>query len=263
MKTAQNTIRETTVYDHFKYSPDQRDIKVSHVKDIMESMGVWGFLPSKPLQVYQEGKKFVIVDGHHRFVAAKNLQIPILFVVEAKSHLESIGSVNGVQRKWVLANFVNMYAKRGLADYKELLEYFNLGIPFSTAASFLSGYSSQGSSKNGNKSNKSIINGTFKVLYRDKIEMIASFLRENGRQNTAYNSRNFISAFELLTRVPEFEFSKLAGKLVNNPKTLTKTATTDQMLDQIEEIYNYHQAIKIPLAFMARNSKKTKNGYSK
>jgi len=87
--------------------------------------------------------------------------------------------------------------------------------------------------------------------------VLASFLRENGHLNTAYSSRNFIAAFELLTRIPEFEFSRLTGKLVNNPKVITKTANTDQMLDQIEEVYNYHHSIKIPLAFMARSKRKT------
>jgi len=255
MKTAQNTLRETSQYDCFKYSPDQRNIKTSHVRDLMESMSTWGFLPSKPVQVYQEGKKYVVVDGHHRLVAAKNLQIPVIFVVESKSHCDAIGQVNGFQRKWQLANFVEMYAKRGLPDYKELIEYSRLGIPISTAAAFLAGASSTRNGASGSGVNKSIANGSFKVKTRQKIEVLASFLRDRGHENETYSSRAFISAFELLVRVQEFDFSKLANKLINNPKVLTKTATTDQMLDQIEEIYNYHQSIKVNISFLAKQAK--------
>jgi len=255
MKTAQSNIRETAVYTCFKYSPDQRDVKASHVRDIMESMKTWGFLPSKPVQVYQEGKKYVVIDGHHRLAAAKNLQIPVLFVVESKSHIDSIGNVNSVVRKWNLANFVVMYCKRGLADYKELREYAMLGIPLSSAAHFLNGYAGN---RDGSQSSvtKAITNGTFKVKTREKIEILASFLRERGSENKTYSSRPFIGAFELLSRIPDFDFGKLSGKLINNPKALAKTATTDQMLEQIEEIYNYHQSIKIPLAFMAKQLKR-------
>lgn len=258
MKTAQNTLRETSQYECFKYSPDQRDIKTSHVRDLMDSMKTWGFLPSKPVQVYQEGKKYVVVDGHHRLVAAKNLQIPVIFVVESKSHCDAIGQVNGFQRKWQLANFVNMYAKRGIADYQELAEYVRLGIPVSTAASFLGGFSSYNSGTSTSNTNKSLMAGTFKIKTRQKIEIIASFLRGHGHENKAYANRHFIAAFDLLMRVPEFDFSKLANKLANNPKALAKTATTDQMLDQIEEIYNYHQSIKVNISFLAKQAKTTR-----
>jgi len=64
-----------------------------------------------------------------------------------------------------------------------------------------------------------------------------------------------------LMRIEEFDFDRLRSKLANNPKTLVKMATTEQMLYQLEEIYNYHQSIKVSLAFMAKGkmySKKAK-----
>jgi len=254
MKTAQNTIRETIVYTCFVYNSEQRHVETKHVRDLMDSMSTFGFLPSKPVQVYQDGKKFVIIDGHHRYVAAKNLQIPVLYVVEPKSHNEAMARVNRVQKPWALKNYVSQYAKRGLASYLELVEYHNLGFPIMQAAQLLMGKAAS-SGGTGLSASKHLTEGTFKILTREKIEIIAQFLRENGSVNPAFKTSNFISSFEMCMRVKGFDHGQLTRKLSANPKTLIRTASIDQMLDQIEEIYNYHQQIKTPLAFNARQEK--------
>jgi len=256
MKTAQATIRETVVYTCFKYNDEQRPIETKHVRDIMSSMETFGFLPSKPVQVYQEGKKFVIIDGHHRYIAAKNLQIPVLYVVEPKSHAESMAKVNRYQKAWNMKNFVSQYAKRGLPPYLELVAYNQLGFPLTIAALMLSGRSAATGGANGGTAANSVIDGTFKVITRGKIEIIAQFLRENGDKNPAFKTASFISAFELCLRSSDFDPSQLTRKLAGNHKVITRCVSIDQMLDQLEEVYNYHQQIKVPLAFNARACKK-------
>jgi hypothetical protein len=254
MKTAQNTLRETSVYSCFVYHSEQRPVDVKHVRDLMESMKTFGFLPSKPVQVYQDGKKFVIIDGHHRYIAAKNLGIPVIYVSEPKSHSESMSKVNGLQKTWQLKNYLAQHVKRGIPSYLELNEYHKLGFSIQQAAKMLAGFAACG--YGGGKVSVMLRDGTFKVVTRDKIETIARFLREEGARNHAYRTSNFINAFEICLRVEDFNPDQLTRKLSANPKTITRTATVDQMLDQIEEIYNYHQQIKTPLAFEAKQKKK-------
>jgi len=257
MKTAQNTIRETSVYACFTYNSEQRPINAAHVKDLMSSMETFGFLSSKPVQTYQDGKKFIIIDGHHRYIAAKNLQIPVLYVVEPKTHQAAIANVNRLQRQWNVKNFVEMYAKRGLPDYVELLEYAKLGFPIKAAALMLL---NQSALTGGAGSARVVYDGTFKVVNRQKIEIIAQFLRDHGHENKAYLNHNFISGFEVCLRLKDFDHGQLTRKLAANPRMLARTASIDQTLDQIEEIYNYHQSIKVPLAFNARQVKKRIKG---
>lgn len=255
MKTSQNTLRETSTYSCFVYNTEQRPVDVKHVRDLMESMKTFGFLPSKPVQTYQDGKKFVIIDGHHRFVAAKNLGIPVIYIAEPKSHADSMSRVNGLQKTWQLKNYLAQYVKRGFPAYLELQEYSNLGFSIQQAAKMLAGLSAAG--YGGGKVSVTIRDGTFKVIARDKIEIIAVFLREDGARNAAYRTTNFITAFELCLRVDDFSHEQLTRKLSANPKAITRTATVDQMLDQIEEVYNYHQQIKTPLAFVAKQKKRS------
>lgn len=256
MNTAQRTIAESSRYDSFLYNTEQRPICPAHVKGLMESMSTWGFLPSKPIQVYKRQNKHVIIDGHHRFLAAKNLGIDILFVVEPQSHQNSISDGNFRQKKWVIADFVTTYANRGIPAYKELLEYLKLGIPITKAAGMLSGNAAS-QTTNGTLG-KSLYNGTFEVKSREKIEKIAQFLREHGHENKAYHTNHFICSLELFMRFPDFDLERLTRRLANNPKMVCRMATLDQMLDQLEEVYNYHQQIKVPIAFNAREKKKAK-----
>lgn len=256
MKASQNTLRETSNYSCFVYNSEQRPVDVNHVKDIMDSMKTFGFLPSKPVQTYQDGKRFVIIDGHHRFIAAKNLGIPVIYIAEPKSHSESMAAVNGLQKTWQLKNYLSQYVKRGWPDYKELNEYHSLGFSIQQAGKMLAGLAASG--YGGGRVSKSIRDGSFKVVSREKIEVIATFLRENAAKNKAFQTTNFITAFELCLRVSDFDHTQLTHKLSCNHKAIARTATVDQMLDQLEEVYNYRQQIKTPLAFKAREQKKRK-----
>jgi len=252
MKTAP-ILRDTTEYASFVYNAEQRPVDVKHVRDLMESISTFGFLPSKPVQVYQEGKKLIIIDGHHRYIAAKNLGIPVIYVSEPKSNSGSMAKVNGLQKTWQLKNYLSQYVKRGVPAYLELEEYNNLGFSIQQAAKMLAGLSAAG--YGGGRVSTSLRDGTFKVVTREKIEVIAGFLRDEGLNNPAYKTTNFITAFELCIRVDDFNADQLTRKLSANPKTISRTATVDQMLDQLEEVYNYHQQIKTPLAFSAKQKK--------
>jgi hypothetical protein len=254
MKKAPSTLLETVDYSRFVYNDEQRPVDVKHVRALMESMDLFGFLPSKPVQVYQSGKNFVIIDGHHRYIAAKNLSIPVAYVVEPRSHSGSMSKVNGLQKTWQLKDYLAQYVKRGASDYLELNEYHKLGFSIQQAAKMLMGLASSG--YGGGRASTALRDGTFKIVERQRIEAIASFLRQEADENPAYRTTNFITAFELCLRVEHFNHEQLTRKLATNPRAIARTATVDQMLDQFEEVYNYHQQIKTPLAFEARQKKK-------
>jgi len=76
-------LETTTNYNRFSKNPEQRTISELHANNIAKSMMTAGFLPSKPIQCYKKGDGLIIVDGHHRFEAAKSIGIPVYFFVEA------------------------------------------------------------------------------------------------------------------------------------------------------------------------------------
>jgi ParB-like chromosome segregation protein Spo0J len=66
----------TDKLDVFVEHGHQQPVCPRHVKKIMESMQSHGFLASKPIQCFRDGKSLKIIDGHHRVNAAKNLGSP-------------------------------------------------------------------------------------------------------------------------------------------------------------------------------------------
>jgi hypothetical protein len=224
-------LQTTANYDRFVYNDEQRKVFPSHVKDLMESMKRWGFLPSKPIQCYQKGAKLVIIDGHNRFIAAKNCQIPVFFVIESEDHQGSIDRVNAVVKPWVLENFIKMFVSRGIKDFIILSEYAQFGIPIRLAASLLVGTSVA----NLNSSIKSIKDGSFKIKDRTRIDAIKTLI-EKTQGNPVFKSRSFITAIELVMRVKDFDMEKFTARCISNPKFIQREATTDQMLESIENL---------------------------
>lgn len=248
-------IKTSSNYDQFTYNEEQRPIKPAHVKALMHSMARFGFIPSKPIQCYAKGSKFVIVDGHHRFIAAKNNQIPLVFIVEESGiSQESMAVENSVVARWRLIDFVNIYARRGMADYIELKTYSDLGIQVMMAANLMAG---NGAVSNVQSSHiKNLQEGKFKIETRKRILPIVEIINDFKAKNTAFGTANFIMAIELCMRVDEFDIDRLRKKIALNIQAIGKTATVNQMLDSIEECYNHHASSKIPLAFLANQKKK-------
>jgi hypothetical protein len=234
-------------YTDFESNHEQRSIKSRHVSEIIESMRTFGFLPSKPVQCYKKGRKFIIIDGHHRYEAAKALGIELAYIVEPESNQATIGPVNVIVSKWGQLDFVRMYAARNNPDFAELLKYHEMGIPVGMAASMLIG----NSAASGNTID-SIKHGTFKIKTRKYINHVIDLVDSFGDSNSVYLSRAFMDAFTKCLFTPQFDLEQFKKRIAANPLAIEKTATSDKMLDQIEKLYNRKSQTHIPLGFLVR-----------
>lgn len=243
MSTTQ--IQTSSDYASFFSHENQQPVSGKHWTKIAQSMNEIGWLASKPMTVVREGRKFRIVDGHHRFAAAVSLGIPLVFVVEDHEVLDKIGQLNYTVKKWTAMSFCKMYADQGMANYIELLEYIKIGIPIQRAAAMLGGESAS----SGNVA-KLIPSGDFKIKTRVMADSVASFLGAFP-ENTVISSLTFIDALSALLFVKEFDSSILKKKITQAPAMLTKCTDRDQALSMIEEIYNFRSHARIPLRHLA------------
>jgi len=74
-------IRGTTDYEVFVTDVGTRPLKEKHVKNLMESMQRFDWVPSYPLICKEQGDKLVLIDGLHRFTAAQRLGMEVKYVV--------------------------------------------------------------------------------------------------------------------------------------------------------------------------------------
>lgn len=233
-------------FDAFFKHQNQQPMSDSHVRKIADLMQRVGFLPSKPIQVCKFGNKYGIIDGHHRFAAARSIGIPFYFVVEDISHADLIGEENALTRTWSKLSFVKLHASKGKKDYQTLLEYAEK-IPLSLASSLLIGNASY----SGN-ANPVIPLGTFKIKTTASIDSIIYIIESVRDLAPEIKKRSYIHALSMLLFVPDFSIEQLVGRIKVNPSALVPAADKAQALDILEEVFNFRSKIKINLAFQAK-----------
>lgn len=250
MSTQQKT-QTTSEYSLFIHNQYQQPMAERHVREIAESMKRLGFLRSKPVTVVRDGNKLRLVDGHHRLAAAKAINVPVVYVIEEEGVADAIGELNFTVRKWASMSFIKMYADQGNPHYIELLRYVEQGLPAKNATSLL-----RGESAGSCNASRAIRTGTFKIKSRRSADVILKYITDLGKIAPVVKSAHFIEAVSLLLFVPEFDPATLTARIDANPRALVKCASGDQMLDLIEDIYNFRAREKLALAFMARRAAK-------
>lgn len=247
-------IQESRSYEIFINNDEQRIHKDRHIQELKKSMQEWGFIPSQPIAVVKAPKgKFLIIDGHSRFDSAKQLGLPILYIVLEGKFAEAVAILN-IQKAWNSTDCARRFAIKGLPDYKLLQEYVLKGIPFMRAATLL--YGGQGGGTNYTEKLKA---GTFTVKTTAVCDQLLELMNQVGAVSPVVKSSRFLDAFSMCCFLPDFDSNRLIEKLKISPRALVKTATKDQMLDQIEEIYNYRSSIKINLAWKAKVAAQERN----
>jgi hypothetical protein len=234
----------------------QQPMSAAHSKRIAESMGGGGFWPSKPVSCVRKGNKLVVVDGHHRLAAAKIANVGVYYVVEPVCRLEDIGDANVLVRKWSNESFAKMYAGQGNPHYVELLRAVGLGVPLSVAASVL-----RGEAGHSGNAGRFIKTGEFKVKTRENMRVIIDFINELSAACDVVRTKIFIEALSVLLFVPEFDSAILKKRIQVNPLSVAKCNNRDQMLQQLDEVYNFRSREKVPLAFLAKEKMKERSDF--
>ena len=253
MKTTQ--LQSTINYSSFVRNEDQRPINSLHVKRIAYSIRKHGYLPSKPVQVYQNGAngKFIIIDGHHRVEAARLTKSCVFFVVEHEDADESMADVNITVSKWKNEDFVRRFVNKGIPDYITLDECVRRGVPLRQAASMLIGETAG----SGNFAEK-LRDGTFKVKSTAQINDVLSLI-EGNRNVQTFKHSNFIKALSMCLFLKEFDFKRFSVAAKRYSHMIPNYSNCADFLKAIEEVYNYHSANKIPLTVTAQNAAKSRS----
>jgi hypothetical protein len=254
MKT--HTLKKTSDYSIFAHHPDQQPISNSHVRELSISMTKNGFWPSKPISVFRDKEKLVLIDGHHRLTAATIAKVEVYYVEEDASKGLLIGDINARVKKWATESFVKLYASRGNEHYNVLQEFIDQGLQLGHAASALIN-----ETPGSNNARILIREGAFEV----RIEGIAYAKKLLGIINRAklivpiIQKKAYVEAIGALMRVPEFNPDVLIDRISTNPLLVVPVARRDQALDVIESVYNFRSHNKLPLRSMAEKIMRMRN----
>lgn len=202
---------KTKNYSRFLFSKQNREIKTKTIIAIKESMKKFGFIPGRPVLVTKE---WIIIDGQHRFLAAKDLNIEVEFEILEGDYLEKMIQLNSTQSNWSLEDYVNSYASQNIDCYRKLLKFkdkYDLTLSSAITILFPPGVRYQ-----------NIKQGDV-IAINPNADKVADFVLNC--DTIAYNKDNkfvraIVSVYEKLTKS---QLNKLKSRLIVIPKLSNST----------------------------------------
>lgn len=232
-------VYKTQDYHLFQFIDANREPVTSHVTALARSIARNNLLADAPILVDHNMK---ILDGQHRFLAAKKSKEIIYFIFADSTAPEDIGTMNSDQKNWSTLDFAHFWATRNNEHYIKFLRFNdNYKLPASVSIPLLAGVSmtSGGFSiaKTGFKE------GNFEIADYEAAIGIASQLSdfEPWGEYGVVRSRNFVAAAVKMFVTRGYDHEKMLHKLEIAGRKIELKARVLDYLRALEDIYNFNQ----------------------
>jgi hypothetical protein len=233
METQNSKVYETKDYGIFKIIEGNRSIKEGQVERLIESIKDRNLLNVNPIIV---NTKMEIIDGQSRLAAAKQLNVPIHYMVAQVANLEDVRLLNINVKTWGMDDYLESYLSQKLSDYYTLKKFHDsYAIPLTICLVLLSGMKDRAEVR------ASFKNGEFKVTSLPSAKRVAEKLldiREYADRGV-WRSRDFIQAVIGLDNNHTINHEKLLKKFKQSGHTIYRQGSTQDYLRRFTEIYDY------------------------
>jgi len=247
-------IFSSTNYNQFVLHAFNRDIDKKQLAAIMEDMKKNGFRSSEPLDVAEtEAGMLEIRKGHHRFVAAKTLNIPLKYVLSNIRYTP--GDIE--PKEWKINDALIGGCRAGNPNYLKVREYMALtGIGINNAISMLGGHSA-GSGNFREVFRKFKYKVADDISHAEKVGSIVMALKKIGLKWA--NNSLFVNAISKVAWVEDFDANHFIRKVKGNISRMEQRHNVESYIDLISTIYNIRTREKIDLKFLAETAAKRRN----
>lgn len=236
MPELKNVVQETTEYDKFQKLMANRDISRNHLNSLKAAIQQHPeILRVQPILVNEH---LFIIDGQHRFQAAMELGLPIVYTVVNGIGIEVARQMNILQRRWGPHDFAKSYAMSGNKHYRAYLQAVDdyEGLNHSTILLALHG---TGVAEGGHLTS-AFRHGEFETgditMARHNLDRLLEIKDLVNVRMTNPLAYALLQIFE----VPGFKYDRLIQKLKVAPKEMLHSSTNKrEYLRMIEDIYNY------------------------
>lgn len=227
-------VKSTADYTKFSIHPANRHIMEGRVRKLVEDITKNNMLHLNPIIVDMEWR---IVNGQHRFRAAKELGLPVYYIqgdVTAKEMLE----LNANQKALALKDYLDSYVAQGYPEYIKVKDFIDkYKTVLYNAIGLLSGRRSQPNSELVN----TFKDGMFIVRDLEHAEHIMK-IRDRMSEHAAdfYTQKNFTNAVAKVADMEKFDeqhFLKQVDK--KGYGQLHPAINTDLYAQQIVDLYNH------------------------
>jgi len=244
-------LQRTKNYSQFTFTKENRDVNMLSLRPqhhkLRESMMKYGFLPAFPIMAKSVNGKFVIMDGQHRLTFAKELGLPVFFVVDNTDIC--ISEINQAQATWTPNDYAKRWAAAGRKDYSEAMLFSEeYAIPMALSFGMLASTTSFG-----NVVDK-FRRGDYKINNRGMALRVARIYKSLYGFNKKAKTACYTKALWACCYVEYFDESKIVSTSERRHEMLSQCGKTEVALEVLEDIYNFGRKVKMPLKFDAQQA---------
>jgi len=249
---------ETKDYDSFVFMEGNRVIDPPNVKRFMGIIKNGELYDDIQVNPQKVDGKWVIVDGQHRFLAHKELGLPVPVIMKRKNvPLTGVIQINTTRKNWKVLDRVKSFATLGNENYKRLLamhQELNRMHPVSISlVSKLCHGSLATSISMGQKSN--INDGSW--VFNEKEEDVRKVFNEClkfTKQHPDIISDTFVHCIQsLMENQPGFNIKRMLTASTVHSHRFVRAARKQDMLRMLEDVYNFNRERKNRLFFDVNN----------
>lgn len=201
----------TKNYGKFKTIEGNRVLRQGNLEKIKESMKEKQLI--LPICV---NENFEIIDGQHRFNAAKELELPVYYYIIRGYKIEDVERANRASTNWTFMDFLNSYVLSKVPAYvtiSEIIEEYPISLPE------LLKILSRIQKVNSNNLYQRFKDKKLEISDSEKAKLV-EFLKALSKFNffSEYKKSRFVSAFFKLYSFPGYNQAQMEAKL--NTKSL-------------------------------------------
>tara|TARA_R110002153_G_scaffold5624_1_gene26165 strand:+ start:202 stop:915 length:714 start_codon:yes stop_codon:yes gene_type:complete len=231
-------IQKSKNYEIFKTLQGNRELNISHKEKLKKS-----FKQNYLISPIIINEKYEIIDGQHRFNAARDLGYPVYYILINGYSLEEVKMLNTNSKNWKREDYLNAYCDLGFEEYIKFKKFYNDIKEFTigSAERIAAGHQSDNMSD--------FRNGKFKFAdvldaydTAQKILMFKPYYK-------GFNRNTFVGAVMRLIKNENYNHSQMIHKLSLNPSVLVDCANTSQYVLLLEDVYNYKSRNKTNLRY--------------
>jgi hypothetical protein len=249
-----NQVQRTNDYSKFKNLLGNRNVNMLHLQRLINSMKK-EYLFS-PILV---NEKYEIIDGQHRYNAAKTLKLPINFIIIKDYGLKEVQTLNTNNKNWNKKDYLEAYCDLGNENYIKMKKFMSMFPDFSLSVceqliTNLTGginNSSRDKDINGKEAGRKRkfeegelkIDSLFSGIKRAK-EVLKYKPYYDG-----YNRMVFVKSIISLLKNNNFNNDEKIHKIQLFPSMINHCISESQYKQMLEDVYNYKRRKKVSIRY--------------
>ena len=200
-------------------------------------------------------EKMQIIDGQHRFLAAKELNLPINYLVVDGYGLEEVQVLNTNTSNWKREDYLKAYCDLGVKPYLQMQQFmldfpdFGVAIAEMILTNKVDGENANKRVDKVNMRMQGFQNGELTIPDLLKAYETAEKVLMFKPYYDGYNRATFVRTLITMFKNENYVHVDMISKLANNPSVLTHCANVTQYKFLLEDIFNFRRREKVNLRY--------------